>query len=57
MKTRKNVMRLKELNKNNVAKLTLFDKAYLFAYNLMSNVSQAFIMQFGVLFGCMTQID
>ena len=57
MKTRKNVMRQKELNKNNVFKLTLFDKAYLFAYNLMSNVSQAFIMQFGVLFGCMTQMN
>lgn len=57
MKTRKNVMRQKELNKNNVDELTLFDKAYLFAYNLMSNVSQAFVMQFGVLFGCMTQMN
>lgn len=50
-------MRQKELNQNNAGKLALFDKVYLFAYNLMSNVSQAFIMQFGVLFGCMTQIN
>lgn len=57
MKTRKNVMSQKELNQNKITKLTLFDKAYLFACNLMSNVSQAFIMQFGVLFGCMTQMD
>lgn len=57
MKTRKNVMRQKEPNQNNTVKLSLVDKAYLFAYNLMLNVSQAFIMQFGVLFGCMTQMN